>query len=176
MVPVVQMHATHIHTHMDAQRVAHPWHGANVVFVAMSDDHCLYLIPPPRQEAGVGQDFLHAQVREAAHPSKRSANGWLGVGGCGVDRIKSREGSMKRVLWKHQAGVNEDVAVAHANQHAVHANLTQTPYWQDPEGRTLTRWGPRERSVWLPLQSGSQMFCAIALYVQATTLASAVGL
>ena len=80
------------------------------------------------------------------------------------------------LLRKHEPSINEDVSVIDANQHAVHANLTQTPYWQDPEGRTLTRWGPRERSVWLPLQSGSQMFCAIALYVQATTLASAAGL
>ncbi len=80
------------------------------------------------------------------------------------------------LLRKHEASINEDVSVIDTNQHAVHANLPQTPYWQDPKGRTLTRWGPREGSVWLPFQSRSQMFCAIALYVQATTLASAVGL
>lgn len=80
------------------------------------------------------------------------------------------------LLRKHEPSINEDVSVIDANQHAVHANFTQAPYWQDPKGRTLTRWGPRERSVWLPLQSRSQMFCAIALYIQATTLASAVGL
>ena len=80
------------------------------------------------------------------------------------------------LLRKHEPSINEDVSVIDANQHAVHANLTQAPYWQDPKGRTLTRWGPRERSVWLPLQSRSQMFCAIALYKQATTLASALGL
>ncbi len=80
------------------------------------------------------------------------------------------------LLRKHEPSINEDVSVIDTNQHAVHANLTQTPYWQDPKGRTLTRWGPRERSVWLPLQSRSQMFCTIALYVQATTLASAIGL
>ena len=50
-------------------------------------------------------------------------------------------------LWKHEPSINENVSVIDSDQHAVHANLTKAPYWKNPEGRTLTRWGPWEGSV-----------------------------
>ena len=38
----------------------------------MGDDDCLDLGPPAVQEGGVWQDFLHAQVREAAQHANRT--------------------------------------------------------------------------------------------------------
>ena len=49
-----------------AKTRCYPGHGANVVLMAMGDDDCLDLGAPAVQEAGVWQDLLHAQVREAA--------------------------------------------------------------------------------------------------------------
>ena len=33
-------------------------------------------------------------------------------------------------LWKHEASVDQDIAIVHSNQHAVHANLSQAANWQ----------------------------------------------
>ena len=40
-------------------------------------------------------------------------------------------------LREHQAGVDEDVTVAHAHQHAVHADLAQASYGQYAQGWAL---------------------------------------
>lgn len=53
------------------------------------DDHRLDLVAPLRQERGVGQDLLHAQVGEAA-------DGWMGgvTEGCGVGQAAGGTGGM----------------------------------------------------------------------------------
>ena len=53
-------------------KTPYPWHGADVIFMAMRDDDCLNLRPPPMQEARVWQDLLHAQVCEAANATEVS--------------------------------------------------------------------------------------------------------
>lgn len=44
---------------------AHPWHGADVVFVAVCDDDRLDLVAPLGEEADIWKDLLHAEVRHA---------------------------------------------------------------------------------------------------------------
>lgn len=46
------------------QRGYDPGQRANVVLVAVGDHDGLDLVPPLGQEAGIGQDLLHAQVLE----------------------------------------------------------------------------------------------------------------
>lgn len=67
------------------------------------------------------------------------------------------------LLWKHEPSIDQDVSVVHPNQHTVHTDLTQAPYWQDPKWRTFARGGPWERSVWLPIEGRTEMFLAITL-------------
>ena len=52
--------------------VLYPWHGANVVLVAVSDDDSLYLGPPAVQKAGVWKYLLHSQVCEAAQAKNQA--------------------------------------------------------------------------------------------------------
>lgn len=47
---------------------AYPGHGTDVVLMSVRDDDGLNSVFPLRQEAGVRQNFLHAQVRETATP------------------------------------------------------------------------------------------------------------
>lgn len=48
-----------------------PGQRPDVVLVPVGDHHRLNLVPPLRQERGVGQDLLHAQVGEAAGQKRR---------------------------------------------------------------------------------------------------------
>lgn len=52
------------------------------------------------------------------------------------------------ILWKHEAGIDEDEAVPDADKHAVHANLAEAPNRQHTQRRAIVGWRARKgRSV-----------------------------
>ena len=65
-------------------------------------------------------------------------------------------------LGEHEARIDEDVAVIDPHQHAVHANLSQTPDGQDSEGRPLPGRGPRKLTLGF-LQGEAQVLLPVAL-------------
>lgn len=86
---------------------------------------------------------------------------------------RNRKEGFTSLLWKHEPSVDENVSVIHSDQHTVHTDLTQAPYWQDPKWRTLARRGAWKRSVWLPVEGRAQMFLAITLNEKPVPLALA---
>jgi hypothetical protein len=49
-------------------------------------------------------------------------------------------------LWEHQTSIDHDVTVAHADQHAVHTDLSQTTDRQNAQWRAAFRRWSREVS------------------------------
>ncbi|KAA6421752.1 MAG: hypothetical protein FRX49_08363 [Trebouxia sp. A1-2] len=125
-------------------------------YLPVASVHYVAVLAAQDEAAAVGDGVCHPQWRtpearkmpgnyasaHQLHGEGTSIDGSVGVK-C-WDYLQARSDGMLS-QEKHEPSINEDVSVIDANQHAVHANFTQAPYWQDPKGRTLTRWGPRER-------------------------------